>query len=317
MRLQRVALALTLGMLLAAAGLAAGQDYPTRPVRMVTGDAGGPGDIAARLIGPGVSASLGQPLVVENRPWIIAVEHVVKSPRDGYTLLIYASIVWIAPLVRKDLSWNPLRDFAPVTLVGSSPNVLVVHPSLPVKSVKDLVALAKARPGDLNCAVGPTGSTTFIAAESFAAMTGARFVRVPYKGNVPGLTALVSGEVQLFFASATSATPLVKLGKLRALAVTSAKPSALAPGLPTMAAAGLPGYEVTSILGVFAPAKTPAPIIQRLNRDIVRALNQPAVKERFVATGFDVVGGSPEQLAATMKSEIARFSKIMTAARAN
>jgi len=300
-------------MLVAGVGTATGLEYPAKPVRMLTGDAGGPADIAARLVGPGVSANLGQQLVVENRPWIIAVQTAAKAPPDGYTLLIYASIVWIAPLMRNDLPWDPVKDFAPVTLVGSSPNILVVHPSLPVRSVQDLVALAKARPGELNCATGPGGSTTHLAAESFAAATGVKFVRVPFKGNVPGLTALVGGDVQLMFASATSAAPYVKAGRLRALAVTSARPSALAPDLPPIASAGLPGYDVRSIMGIFAPAKTPAAIIKRLNHDIVLALNKPDVKKKFIATGFEVVGSSPEQLSATMRSEMARFAKIIKA----
>jgi tripartite-type tricarboxylate transporter receptor subunit TctC len=280
---------------------------------MLTGEAGGPADVAARLLGPGASANLGQNLVVDNRPWIIAVQTAAKAPPDGYTLLIYASIIWIAPLMRDDLPWDPLRDFAPITLVGSSPNVLVVHPSLPVKSVAGLIALAKARPGELNCATGPGGSTTHLAAESFAAATGVKFLRVPYKGNVPALAALAGGDVQLMFASTTSAMPYVRSGRLRALAVTSARRSALAPGLPPIAAAGLPGFDVAAIMGIFAPVKTPATVIERLNRDIVQSLNRPEVKEKFMATGIEVVGSSPEQLSATMKSEMARFGRIIKA----
>ncbi len=300
-----------LPLLVIAAGTVSAQNYPHKPIRVLTGDAGGPADFAMRLAGPGLASNLGQPVIVDNRPWAVAVETAAKAPPDGYTLLIYASIIWLAPLMRDNLPWDAVRDFAPVTLAGSAPNILVVHPSLPVQSVRDLIALAKAKPGELNCGSGPTGSTTHLAMEVFRSMAGVNLVRVPYKGNVPALSALVGGQLQMFFANVTSALPHVKSGRLKALAVTSAAPSALAPGLPTMAASGLPGYEVVSIIGLFAPSRTPAALITRLNQEIVRVLGKPDVKEKLFNTGIEVIASSPMQLAATMKSEIVRLGKII------
>lgn len=301
----------SVGMMAAGASVAVGQNYPNKPIHIITGDSGGPADFGARLIAPGLTASLGQQVVVENRYWVSAIEAVAKAPPDGYTLLIYASIIWLAPLMRDNLPWDAARDFSPLTLAGSSPNILTVHPSLPVKSVKELIALAKARPGELNCATGPAGSTTMLAAEAFRVMTRVNFARIPYKGNVPGLSALVGGQVQLMFANAASAAPYIESHRVKALAVTSAEPSALAPGLPTVAASGLPGYEVVAILGMFAPAKTPASLIKRLNQEIVRVLNTADVKQKLFNTGIEVVGSSPEKLSAMMKSEIARLGKVI------
>jgi tripartite-type tricarboxylate transporter receptor subunit TctC len=236
---------------------------------------------------------------------------VAKAQPDGYTVLLHGSGLWLLPFMREDVPWDSLRDFSPITLAISSSNLVVVNPSLPINSIKDLIAVAKARPGQLNDAGGQTGASTHLAAELFKAMAGVDIVRVPYKGVGPALNALIAGEVQLSFTNPGAATPHVKSGRLRALAVTSAQPSALLPGLPTVAASGLPGYEAVSIFGLFAPARTPAAIINRLNQESVRFLNLAQTREKFLNSGVETVGSSPEQLAATVKSEMARMGKVI------
>jgi tripartite-type tricarboxylate transporter receptor subunit TctC len=286
------------------------QPYPSKPVRIVTTEPGSGNDLVARLIAAGLSGNLGQQVIVDNRG-ILAGEIVAKAPPDGYTLLAYGSPFWLAPFIRNNVGYDPVRDFAAVTLSASSPNILVVHPSLPVNSVRELIALAKARPGELNYGSSSTGATPHLAAELFKSMAGVNIMRVPYKGSGAALNDLIGGQVQLMFPNAGAATPHVKSGRLRALAVTTAQPSVLAPGLPTMAASGLPGYESVSPFGIFAPAGTPAVIINRLNQEIVRVLITAEVKERLYNVGVEVVGGSPEQLMVTMKSEMAMWGKVI------
>jgi tripartite-type tricarboxylate transporter receptor subunit TctC len=288
-----------------------GQDYPTKPLRIVTSDAGGAGDFVSRTIGPGLTAALGQQIVIENRP-ANAAEIVAKAAPDGYTLLLYGPTVWITPLVRK-APWDPLKDLAPVTLTVRAPNLLVVTPSLPVRSVKELIALAKARPGELNFASSETGSSTHLAAELFKFMARVNIVRINYKGPSMAINDIISGRVQLMFLAANSVKGHVKSGKLRALAVTTEKPSQLFPGMPTVAVA-VPGYESAAQFGFFAPAKTPAPIIDRLNQEAVRFLNRPEAKEKFFNAGMEVIASSPEQFAAMLKYETAKWTKVINAA---
>jgi tripartite-type tricarboxylate transporter receptor subunit TctC len=307
-----------LATVLLALGVACAQSYPLKPLRIVTAEAGGGNDFAARTIGQSIAGQLGQPWVVDNRGGAggaIAAEIVARAPPDGYTLLVYASNVWLIPLLRKNVPYDVIRDFAPITWAARSPNTVVVHPSLPVKSVQDLIALARAKPGQLSYGSGGTGSSTQLAVELFKSMAKVDILRIPYKGNAPALNDLVGGQVQLMFATAGSVSPHIKSGRLRAIAVTSAEPSILAPGLPTVAASGLPGYESISIYGVFAPARTPAPIISQLNRAIVAVLNMPEVRERFFNVGVETVGSTPEQYAATIKADIARMSKVIRDAR--
>ncbi|MBI4189464.1 MAG: tripartite tricarboxylate transporter substrate binding protein [Betaproteobacteria bacterium] len=299
----------SVGMMVLGAGVVSGQEFPNKPIRMVTSPPGGGADFASRLIAQGLSGPLGQQVIVDNRGGIIPMEIVSKAPPDGYTLLLSASL-WLTPLLQ-NTPYDPVRDFSPITLVGNSPNVLVVHPSLPVKSVKELIALAKARPGELNYASGATGASTHLAAESFKSMAGVDIARIPYKGNGPALNALIGGQVQLMFATAGSVTPHLKSGRLKGLAVTSARPSALAPGLPAVTTSGLAGYESAAPYGIFAPAGTPATLINRLNQEIVRVLKQADVKDRFFNSGIEIVGSSPEGLAATVKSEMARSGKVI------
>ena len=209
------------------------------------------------------------------------------------------------------MPYDPQKDFVPVTAAASSPNVLVVHPSLPTKTVKDLVALAKARPGELNYAASPIGSAVHLAAELMNAMAGVKVALVPYKDAAGALTSLISGEVQLMFPAAGSAMPLLKARRIRALAVTSAKPSALLPGVPTMAASGLPGFDVEVLYAILAPAGTPPAIVAALNKAIVQAINQPGAKEKFAGAGLEAVGSTPEQLAGAIKNEMTTLGAVI------
>jgi tripartite-type tricarboxylate transporter receptor subunit TctC len=288
-----------------------GQDYPVKPIRMVTSETGGASDILSRLIAPGLSDNLGQPVIVDDRPTNLAADIVAEALPDGYTLLLFGSALWTLPLIRKHMPYDAVTDFAPITLVAIAPTVLVVHPSVPVTSVKELIALAKAKPGELNYAGGAVGSPNHLAGELFKAMAGVNFVRIPFRGSGTAVIALVGGQVQLSFSPATAAMPHAKAGRLRALAVTSAQPSAVAPGLPTIAASGLPGYECVGMYGVFAPAKTPAALIDRLNQEIRRVLAKGDIKERFFNVGSDVVGNSPSEFAAIRKADIARVGKVV------
>ena len=304
----------SVGLLVLGSGVVSGQqDYPSRTVRVVTAAPGGGVDFAARLIAQGLTGSLGQPVVVENRGGnaVLAADPVAKSPPDGYTLLFYGSGVWLTPFMRDNTPYDPVRDFAPVSLTNRSPNVLVVHPSLPVKTVKDLIALAKAKPGMLNYAASGLGASSHLAAESFKAMARVNIVHVPYKANAGALIDLISGQVQLMFSTTTAAVPHMQSGKLKALAVTSAEPSALLPGVPTVASTGLPGYQAASVNAMFAPAKTPAAVIGRLNQEIVRVLKTPEAKDRLFNAGLEAVGSSPEELAAFVKSEMSRLGKVI------
>ena len=301
----------SVGLMVLGAGAVFGQNYPNKPIRIVTAAPGSNNDWGARLVAQELTPRVGQQVIVENRPSVINVETVANAPPDGYTLLFLGPTVWLLPFLRDDVSWDPLRDFSPITLAVTSPNAVVVHPSLPVKSVKELIALAKARPGELNYGAAALGSTPHLAAELFNALAGVNIVRVPYRGTGPAMIALIAGEVQVQFPGLGSVAAHIKSGKVRALAVTSSQPSALAPGLPTVAASGVPGYESTSILGIFAPAKTPATVINLLNQEIVRVLHKADVKKRFFSSGAQAVGNSPEEFAATIKSEMARWGKVI------
>ena len=301
--------------LLLMACAAAAQPYPAKTIRMVTGSTGSGIDVLARLITPGLTSALGQSVIVENRSSaIIPAQTVSRSTPDGYTLLVHGTTFWMLPLLQDKIPYDPIRDFAPITLAMSAPAVLVVPPSTPIKSVSELIALAKAKPGQLNYASALTGSVNHLAAELFKAMAGVDIVRITYNGTGPAINALLGAEVQLSFANAAAAMPLVRSGRLRALAVTSAAPSALLPGLPTVAASGLPGYETENLNGVFAPARTPAAVITRLNQEIVRILNRPEVKERLLNSGVEPKGSTPEFFAAAIKADMARMGKVINSA---
>lgn len=293
------------------AGGAQAQAYPVKPLRIVTSGVGGAGDIVSRLIAQGIAVELGQPVIVDNRAaGPIPVEVTVKAAPDGYTLLLYGSVTWLGPYLRSNAP-DPLRDLLPVTWAAVAPNILVVHPALPVKSVKELIALMHKRPGALNFAATGSGSSPHLAAELFKAMAGVDIVRVNYRGAGAALADLVGGQVQMMFATASSAAPFLRSGRLRGLGVSSTQPSVLAPGLTPIAAAGLPGYESVSISGMFVPAATPAAIVQRLNSEIVRYLHTPQAREKFISVGVEAVGSTPEQLTAAITAEMSRMGKVI------
>jgi tripartite-type tricarboxylate transporter receptor subunit TctC len=309
---------MTVGMLwtsvtVVSAGVVLGQDFPTKPLRIVTSSPGGGSDFTSRIIAAGLTRALAQPVITDNRVGdIIQGDLVTRALPDGHTLLVTGNSFWLVPFLFKGAPWDPQRDFSAVSLAGTAPIVLLVQPAMPVKSVKDLIALAQAKPGVLNYGSAGTGGSLHLPAELFKSMTGVNIVRVDYKGTAPAVLAVLTGEVQLAFSTATGAAPHLASGKLRALAVTSAQPSALFPGVPTIAASGLPGFEALTMTAVFAPAKTPAPVINRLNQEIVRTLNQPEAKEKFLNIGVEVAASSPQALAATVKSEVAKWGKLIS-----
>ena len=285
------------------------QNWPLKPVRIITAEPGTGNDLIARLIVPYLSNAFGQQFIVDNRG-LVAVDMVAKAAPDGYTLLSYGPPLWLTPLLRQ-VSYDPLRDLAPITLAGSSPNILAIHPSVPAKSVSELLLLAKQRPGELNYSSSSTGSSPHLAAELFKSMAGINIVRVPYKGSSQALVGLVGGQVHLMFPNAGTVAPHLKSTRVRALAVTTSAPSALVPGLPTLSASGVTGYESASQFALFAPAGTPSAIIERLNREMIAALRKPDVTERLFGSGVEVTTGTPTELAVTMKSEMAKWGKLI------
>ncbi len=297
----------------ACVGLAAAQSYPLKPVRILTVVPGGTPDLISRLISQGITSSLGQPVVVDNRAGIVGIEIAAKAPADGYTLAVNGQNLWILPFLQPNLPYDPIRDFAPVSLVTRAPNVLVVHPLVPTRSVEELIALARSKPGELNYGTGGVGSSNHLSAELFMAMSGINLVLINYKGTGPSITGLLGGEVQVMFAGLGPAAPHIKSGKLRALAVTTAQPSALTPGLPPVATF-LPGYESVVLTGMFAPVKTPPAIIDRLNQEIVRLLALPEVRERLANLGIEPVGSSPAEFATKIKSEMLTMGKLIKGA---
>jgi tripartite-type tricarboxylate transporter receptor subunit TctC len=311
----RLAGAAVLALSLAAASAHA-QVYPDKPVRMIVPfAAGGILDIVARAVGERLNGPLGQPVVVDNRSGAggaIGAEITARAAPDGYTLLTgHIGTHAINPSLYPKLAYDPVRDFAPITLVAMFPLGLFVHPSVPAQSVSELVALARAKPGQLNFASAGSGGPTHMAGEMLKAMARIDIVHVPYKGNAAALNDLLGGRVQMFFSNLLTAMPHVRSGRLRALAVSTAKRSLQVPELPTMAEAGVPGYEMTNWIGMLAPAATPRAIVLRLNRDIAAILGAPDMKERFRAQGLDLVSSTPEEFAAFIRSELAKWRKVV------
>jgi tripartite-type tricarboxylate transporter receptor subunit TctC len=290
------------------------QSYPDKPIRLITSEAGGGNDVQARLIATALSMRLNQRIVVDNRPsGVIPGDITAKAAPDGYTLLFYNNALWTASLLQKT-PYDAMRDLMPVAWPSSTPNLLVVNADVPAKSVAELIALARAKPGELNYASSGTGASNHLAGELFKSMASVNIVRIAYKGAAQGMNDVVGGRVQVMFPTSVAATPFVKAGKVRALAVTSLRPSALAPGLPTIAASGLPGYESIAIYGMFAPTGTPRAVIALLNREIERVLTMPELKEKFLNIGMEPAGGPPEALTAKMKEESARVEKLVRTA---
>jgi len=304
-----------------AAATAAAQAYPNRPIRFVIPFApGGPTDILGRAVGQKLSESLGQTVVIDNRGGAggnIGAEAVAKSPADGYTMLMGATSTHaINPHLYRKLGFDPLKDFAPVTLVANTPSLLAVHPALPVKTVRDLIELARSRPGQLTYGSAGNGSSNHLAGVLLCMMAGIDMTHIPYKGSGPALVDVMAGQVPLMFNNTASVMPFVKAGKLRAVALTSLERSPLVPGVPTVAESGLPGFEVRSWHGVFVPAGTPAEIVQLLSTRIAAGIAAPDVKERLNAQGVELVGNKPEEFAAFIRAEHAKWGKVVKASGA-
>ena len=293
------------------------QQYPTHPVRLVVGfAAGGATDISARALAQKLSDTMGQQVIVDNRPGaasMLGAEIVAKSPPDGYTLLIANATIAMPSLFAK-LPFDVQRDLRPVTLVGYGPLALTIHPSLPVSSVKELVALAKRRPNELNYASAGPGSFTHLAMVLLTTMTGIQIVHVPYKGGAPSAFATLTGETQLTFSSVGAAIPLVKQGKLRALGVSGAKRSVAMPDVPTIAEAGVAGYEASSWYGMLAPAATPQSVLQKLGDGAVKALADPELKNRLLGQGIEAAGGGVDEFATYFPREIQKWAKVIRGA---
>jgi tripartite-type tricarboxylate transporter receptor subunit TctC len=311
---------LALLFLALAAAPAAAQPFPSKPLKIVaTFEPGGASDILSRLLAPKLAETLGQPVVVENRPGAggnTGTDYVAKSPPDGHTLVMgYIGTHAVNPTLYPKIPFDAVRDFAPVAFVASIPSVLVVHPSVPARSVAELVALAKARPGALNYGSGGSGTAPHLGAELFKLMAGVDMVHVPYKGSGPAVNDLLGGQISLMFNTMIQTIPHVQGGKLRALAVTSARRSAAMPELPTLAEAGMPGYEMVGWFGVLAPAGTPRSAVARLNADILKILALPDVKDRLAKLGSEPTDiATPEQFGDYIKAEIAKWAKVVKAA---
>jgi len=290
--------------------------YPAKPIKIIVGStAGGGPDIMARAIGQKLSESLGQPVVIDNRPGaggIIGSEIAAKSPADGYTLMMAnAGSHAVNVSLYTKLGYDPIRDFVPVSLVSTAPNVLIVHTSLPAKNVKALIALAQARPGEMSFGSGGNGSTAHLSGELFRSMAGLNLVHVPFRGAPAAVLGVISGQVALAFPNLPPALPAMRSGKARALGVTTLARSASAPGVPTIAESGLPGYEATAWYGVLVPAGTPHDIVIKLNAEIVRSLRSDDMKQRILLDGGDVVGSTPEAFAAVIRNDIAKWAVVV------
>ena len=310
--------ALTL-LTIATSGSLSAQSYPVKPIRLIVPTSpGGGSDFSARAISPKLSEYLGQPIVIENRAGggtIIGNELVARAAPNGYTLLMGISSLASIPYLYATVPYDLARDLAPISQIMTVPHLLVAHPSLPARNIKELVAFARSRPGQINFAAGSAGSNPHLAMELLSHMTGMKMVHVPYKGQGPAMTATLGGHTSLMMASLVAALPHVKGGRIRALGISSAKRAAVAPEIPTIAEAGVPGFEVVQWFGMFAPANTPRDIIARLNTGIVRTLQDPGVKEHFVSDGAEPVGGTPEQFAAVIAADLKKWARVIRDAR--
>jgi tripartite-type tricarboxylate transporter receptor subunit TctC len=298
------------------AGPAFGQIYPARPLRLVVPFAAGAGvlDIMARLVGQWLGAAMGQQLVVDNKPGAggnVGAEIVAKAPPDGYTLLIAGPALVVSPFLYAHLDFDPLADFVPVSMINSAPLLLVVHPSLPVKSVAELIAYAKAEPGKLNYGSGGVGSTPYLATELLKSLAGFDAVHVPYKGGAPALADLVAGQLSFMIENVPGTLPFVRDGKLRALAITSRRRSALVPDLPTLSEAGVPGYEMIGWNGILVPKGTPPKIVERLHVELARILRTEGARSQLAGLGAEAVGNTPLAFSAFVKEESARWGAII------
>ncbi len=314
----RPTMILSMAVLLAVAAGAHAQQYPSKPIRLVVGfAAGGPSDVSARTIAQKLTEKWGQPVIVDIRPGAsgnIAAEIVAKAPPDGYTLLEPAFAHAVNPFLYSKLPFDTVKDFAPILMFASIANLLVVHPSLPANSVKELIAFAKAHPGEITVGSAGNGTSSHLAIELLNMMGGIKTTHVPYKGLTPAHTDLLAGRLTMLFDGIVTGLPAVKAGRLRALGVTTLKHWQGAPDIPTMAEAGLAGYEVNSWYGLLAPAGTPRSIIQRLNSEVARALREPDARERLYTIGAEPMDNTPDEFAAYITAEMAKWSKVVKTA---
>ncbi len=305
--------------LLVLAGTAFAQPYPSKPVRLIVPfPAGGPADAVSRIMGPRLADNLGQQVVIDNRVGgngNTGAEITAKAPADGYTLMMVVSSFVTNPALYPNLPFDPLKDFTPVSLLTSAPLVLVVHPSLPVKSVRELIALAKARPGELNYAAAGNGAGGHLAMELFKGMAGINMVTIIYKGGAQAVTDVIGGQVQLTVNNPIVVLPHVKSGRLRALAVTSAQRLAAAPELPTIAESGVPGFDASLWYGVVTPLGLPPPLVGRLNAELLKSLQHPDTRERLALDGVRIIGSTPEQFGEHLRHESAKWTKVVRDAR--
>jgi tripartite-type tricarboxylate transporter receptor subunit TctC len=306
-------------LMFALAGAAAAQDYPSRTVRMIVPfSPGGGTDLIARVLAQKLTQSLGSSFIVENRPGAggtVGTAIVAKSPPDGYTLIVVSSSHGINPSVYKSLPYDTQRDLAPVSLLMSGPALLVTHPSVPAKSVKELIALARARPGALTFGSAGIGTPPHLGAELFKILAKVDMTHVPYKGNASAFIDLMAGEISLMFPNIVSGLPHVRQGKMRGMAVSSGQRSAIAPEIPTVAESGLPGYEMGSWFGLVAPAGTPAPVIVKLQQETAKALRLPDIKDKLTAQGVEAIGSTPEEFRKFLQAEITRWEKVIGTAK--
>ena len=291
------------------------QSYPAKPIRIVVPyPPGGFNDTLGRTLAAKFTESWGQPAIVENKPGantLIGSDFVAKSPADGYTLLIVAFPFAVTPSLIRNMPYDTVKDFAPIVLAAQSPNILVVNPQLPVKSVGELIALAKAKPDGLSYASTGNGSSNHISMELFKGLAGVKLVHIPYKGSAPAVTDLLGGQVQVMFDNAPNVIPQVKAGRLRALGQSGLARSSIAADLPTVAEAGVPGYEVMVWFGLVAPAGTPREVIAKLNAEVLKILAMPDVRERFLAQGVEPLGSTPEQFAEHIRAQMAKWGKVV------
>jgi tripartite-type tricarboxylate transporter receptor subunit TctC len=303
-------------LLLACVAFAHAQPYPSKPARIVVGfTAGGPSDIVARIVAQQLTERMGQSFVVENRAGAtgtIGAEIVAKSPPDGYSLYLASQTTHaVAPYMYAKVGYDPIKDFATVVRVAHNPLLMVVNPSFPVTSIKELIALARARPGQINFATGGIGSSPHMSMELFKSMTKIDMVPIHYKGDGAAIIDVIGGQVPMLTSSMSALMPYVKTGKMRGIAVTSMKRSTVAPEFPTIAESGLPGFEVITWFGILAPAATPKEIVNRLNSEIVASVSLPSVREQFTKMGFEIVANTPEQFAVFLKEENVKWGKVV------
>jgi len=294
------------------------QQYPSKAVRLIVPFApGGSTDIIGRTVAQKLNEAWGQPVLVDNRPGgstVIGTDVVAKAPPDGYLLLVTPAPFTIVPSLAAKLPYDPVKDFEPITLINTTPLVVVVNPSVPARSIKELIALAKSKPGQLNFGSSGSGGSNHLAGELFNAMAGVKMVHIPYKGNAPALTDLVGGHVDLVYNGLTSAMPFIKSGRLRALAVTSLKRAGALPDLPTLDELGLKGFQAVAWNGLTAPARTPREVVAKINADVVKIVRSPELIERLKADGSDPVGSTTAEYAAFLRDEIAKWRKVIAAA---